>query len=140
MEVLEEKILKEGTDAVIIATGSTVQSALEATQMLKHQNMSVAVVDMRFVKPIDKELLNLLFNKFKVIVTVEDNVYDGGLGEEICFYHVSQNKNCRIKCLAVENVPLNHGKRDILIEKCGIDAKNIAQVTGDEIFNAKTKA
>ena len=134
------EILKDGTDAVIIATGSMVWTALEAAKMLTQQNINVSVVDMRFVKPIDKELLNKLFDKFNVIITVEDNVYDGGMGEEICFCHSLLDKKCRIKCLAVENVPLNHGKRDLVLKECGLDVQNIVKITGDEILNAKAEA
>ncbi len=134
------EILKDGKDAVIITAGSTVSVALDAASRLDSQGINVAVADMRFVKPIDTELIKQLFDKYSVMVTVEDNISDGGLGEEIALLHSNLNPDCRLKCLSIENVPLNHGKRDILMKNCGLDAENIAKITGDEFLNAKAKA
>jgi transketolase len=75
------RIITEGTDVAIIATGETVYPAVQAAKKLKEQGINSTVVSMHTVKPLDTSLLAELANKCKVIVTVEEHSIHGGLGE-----------------------------------------------------------
>lgn len=134
------EFLKDGSDAVILASGSMVSTALDTAEKLQNQGINVSVADVRFIKPINKEFIRQVLRGYNVVITVEDNISDGGMGEEIAYIHSEEKSDSRLKCLAVENVPLNHGKREILLKNCSLDAESIAKITGDEILNAKTKA
>ena len=85
------RIVKEGNDAIIIGTGETVQAALEAAQKLsKEQGIEATVVSMHTIKPLDFELLGKLASSGKPIITVEEHMIHGGLGEA-CASFLMQN-------------------------------------------------
>ena len=75
------RIITEGDDVAIIATGETVYPALQAAKKLKEQNIAATVISMHTIKPLDTELLKTLAQKCKAIVTVEEHSVYGGLGE-----------------------------------------------------------
>ena len=75
------RMITEGNDVAIIATGETVLPALQAANKLKEQNISAAVISMHTIKPLDTALLKTLAQKCKAIVTVEEHSVNGGLGE-----------------------------------------------------------
>jgi len=77
------RIITEGNDVAIIATGETVYPALQAAKKLKEQNIAATVVSMHTIKPLDTSLLAGLTNKCKAIVTVEEHSVNGGLGEAV---------------------------------------------------------
>ena len=77
------RIITEGADVAIIATGETVYPALQAAKKLKEQNVASTVVSMHTVKPLDTSLLAGLANKCKAIITVEEHCVNGGLGEAV---------------------------------------------------------
>src|SRR6187402_2298636 len=77
------RIITEGTDVAIIATGETVYPALQAAKKLNEQNVAATVVSMHTIKPLDTQLLAGLANKCKAIVTVEEHSVNGGLGEAV---------------------------------------------------------
>src|SRR6187401_799055 len=85
------RIITEGNDVAIIATGETVYPALQAAKKLKEQNVAATVVSMHTIKPLDTSLLADLANKCKAIVTVEEHSVYGGLGEACASYLV---QNC----------------------------------------------
>lgn len=80
------EILKEGNDIAIIAVGKMVKEALIAHQLLKSDGISAEIVNARFIKPLDTELMDEIFSKFTKIITIEDGVIKGGFGSAVLEY------------------------------------------------------
>lgn len=121
-----EKIIWE-KDIVIMAVGSMMITAECVRTILKEIGYHVSVVNARFIKPIDTEIIDEAVNDHKLLVTLEENVFIGGYGEQVSCY-VLQN-NCDIKTLNI-SLPddyIEHGNVDILERETGIDAESIVE-------------
>ncbi len=119
-------VLCQGKDAVILAVGSMVWPALEAAQLIKEY--SVGVVNMRFVKPLDKKLLRRIYRKGSKIVTIEENALEGGFGSAVMeFYEQNGISDVRLKRLGIPDRFIEHGPREILLRKIGLDTEGIAK-------------
>ena len=119
LELGKAEILKEGKDMTIVALGSMVMPSLEAAALLEKEGISCSVINARFLKPLDIDLLNKI--KTKVIFTVEEGI-TGGFGSAV--QEVSSKPIYQIG-LPDEFIP--HGSRDILLEKYGLTPEGIAQ-------------
>ena len=112
--------MREGKDIAIIALGAMVEPALEAADMLKNVGLQAYVVNARFVKPLDKELLLSLAAKCEYLVTIEDGILDAGFGSAVL-----ELVNRRVSRLGLPCEFIEHGRRNQLLEKYGLDAKGI---------------
>lgn len=121
----ECKVLKnnEQASALVVAAGITVHEALKAEQMLKKEGISISIIDLYCIKPLDKEtLLKVARNSDNKIITVEDHYLEGGLGEAVV---VSlSNEGITFAHLAVTEIPRS-GKPEELLQWAGIDAEAI---------------
>lgn len=122
IELGKAEILREGADAAIIAVGAMAEPSIEAAQILKKDGYDICVVNARFIKPLDKELFLNLSQRFKFLVTVEDGVRDGGFGSGVLELLNRPILRVGLPCEFIE-----HGKREQLLEKYGLDAQGIAQ-------------
>ena len=120
IELGKAEVLREGKDIAIIALGAMVEPALEATDMLKNDGLEACVVNARFVKPLDKELLLSLADKFKYLVTIEDGILDAGFGSAVLEVVNRPVLRLGFPCEFIE-----HGRRIQLLEKYGLDALGI---------------
>jgi 1-deoxy-D-xylulose-5-phosphate synthase len=122
------EILTRGDDVAIFAIGVTVSAALEAQKQLESQNISVTVVNSRFVKPLDRELITSLAKKIPHLLTVEENVLQGGFGSAVleCLSDEGITGN-HILRLGIADTFVEHGSQKILRAKYGIDAPGIAK-------------
>ena len=93
------RCLIEGDDIAIISIGAIGNEALKAIQ--KTTDRSVAFYDMRFLKPIDEELLHSIFRKFKKIITLEDGTIVGGLGSAVIEFMVDHGYSAKIVRLGI---------------------------------------
>ncbi len=120
-------VLKEGADVLVLAIGRTVGEALIAHDLLSREGISACIVNARFVKPLDSELICSLARKIPRIVTVEENVLQGGFGgavlECLSDHMIS---GCRVIRLGIPDIFVEHGAQRILRSKYGIDAQAIA--------------
>lgn len=123
----KSRIIRTGKDVSIFALGSMVAPAFEAAKILEEQDIYAEVVDARFVKPLDEELIRQKAGEFKAIITVEDGVISGGYGSAVAeFMHNNLTEQCPIKILGLPDKFLKHGKRDQLLAQCGLSAQGIA--------------
>jgi len=132
----KSRTVRSGKDVLILAIGSMVGPAIEAAKLLEAKDVYAEVVDMRFVKPLDKEMLDAKAHKFKGIVTAEDGVISGGFGSAVCEY--LQNTMANVPPMKILGLPdkfLKHGKRNQLLAKCGLSAEGIAAAT-KEFYNS----
>ena len=123
------EILTRGDDLLILAIGVTVNEAVSAQKILADTyGFKATVVDCRFVKPLDTELLCDLAGKIPNILTVEENVRQGGFGSAVLeALHDAGVEGIRVKRLGIRDTFVEHGARDILRAKYGIDANGIVR-------------
>jgi len=122
------EVLSEGKDVAILAIGSTVYPALSAAQELKKDGIGCTVVNSRFVKPIDEDLIPSLARKIGIILTVEENVLAGGFGSAVL--EILNRKSIhaiKITCLGIDDCFVEHGPQEFLRKKYGIDSSGIIQ-------------
>jgi 1-deoxy-D-xylulose-5-phosphate synthase len=119
--------LSEGDDLAVLTIGKSGIFARDAVKMLAGNNISAAHYDLRFVKPIDGEMLTEVFNKFKNIVTVEDGAIKGGFGSAVLEFMAENGFSAQVKVLGIPDKFIEHGSLDELYELCGINAKGIVK-------------
>ncbi|MCQ2545169.1 MAG: 1-deoxy-D-xylulose-5-phosphate synthase [Clostridia bacterium] len=117
--------VKRGTDAEIWAVGSTVKNAMEAADILKKDGISVSVINVATVNPIDSKKLLASADKYPLIITVEDGVLNGGVGETI--KSVLADTDTKVINLGWPDKFIEHGTQEQLYAKYGLDAKSIAE-------------
>lgn len=117
--------LVRGGDAEIWALGSMAEKAVAAAELLKKKGISISVINMEFVKPPDREKLARSAEKYPLIITLEDNVLEGGAGETI--KSVISGSNARIINIGWPDMFIEHGTCDELYRKYRMDAESIAE-------------
>jgi len=122
------EILRYGEDVVILAIGAMVAPALEAAEELVSEGIETTVVNARFVKPLDSELIKRLASDIKCVVTLEENTLSGGFGSRVvALLQKSGIKNIQVKSIGLPDEFIEQGTQAILRSKHGLDAKGIAQ-------------
>lgn len=122
--------LKKGKDATILAIGNRVHPALAAAEALKKHKIDCGVVNMRFVKPLDTQIIDEALKVSKHLVTVEDNMLAGGFGSAVAEYLADKQANFKLLRLGIGDEFVEHGKVANLFDKLGLNA---GQMT-DHIF------
>lgn len=120
--------LREGEDVALLAIGKTCSFALEAAQMAESENISTAVYDLRYAKPLDKELIESVAQRFKRIITVEDGVLRGGVGEAVTKLLADIGCTAKITTLGIDDAFIEQGTPSELYNLCGYDAQGILKV------------
>ncbi|MFF2875360.1 1-deoxy-D-xylulose-5-phosphate synthase [Gottfriedia sp. NPDC057991] len=112
------EVLKEGSDAVILTFGTTIKMALDAAGELEKENISVKVVNARFIKPMDTAMLNDIFKDGKPILTIEEAVLQGGFGSAVLEFASSNNfQNVRVERIGIPDLFVEHGDVDKLLDE-----------------------
>jgi len=120
------EVLQKGDDVLILAIGRSVSEALIAHVILAEKGISATVVNCRFVKPLDAELIGTLARKIPRIVTVEENVRQGGFGSAVMECLCDQRiTGFLIERIGIPDIFVEHGSQKMLRSKYGIDASNI---------------
>ena len=128
IEIGKADLLRPGKDVAILGIGHTVLPALEAAQDLAPLGIDAAVVNARFVKPLDKDLLRDVLTRVPNIITVEDHVIAGGFGAAILEFLAEEGiSNVRVRRLGVPDRFIPHGTQDELRKLCGFDREAITQ-------------
>lgn len=128
LEIGRAELLRDGKDLVLVGIGNTVIPALKAAQDLAPLGIDAAVVNARFVKPLDQELLLQLFTRIPRVITVEDHVIAGGFGSAILELLADHGiQDVVVKRLGVPDRFIPHGTQDELRKLCGFDKDAITQ-------------
>ena len=114
--------LKKGKDATILAIGNRVHPALAAAEALKKHKIDCGVVNMRFVKPLDTQIIDEALKVSKHLVTVEDNMLAGGFGSAVAQYLADKQANFKLLRLGIGDEFVEHGKVANLFDKLGLNA------------------
>lgn len=131
------ELLTSGKDAIIIAEGTMVKAATSVYKILKGKGIELTIVNIRFIKPLDEELLDYLFDLKVPIYTMEDNVLYGGFGSSILEHYSSKGKYANIKIFAHKNGILEHGDKQNLLEFSKLDSSIIAEQIYMDILRGK---
>ena len=127
-ELGKAEVLKNGREVVIFAVGDMVKTALKVCETLAEEMIRVTVVNMRFVKPFDEELVSELSKKHNVVVTMEDGVVTGGFGEMVGAY--LQREGVDVSAFMTVALPdefVPHGSQEELYEAYSLDSKSVAE-------------
>ena len=125
IEIGKGRKIKDGTDVAILTFGHPGNFALSAIRQLKSEGLQPALYDMRFVKPLDEQLLHEIFSKFSKIITVEDGTIVGGFGSAVAEFMVTHHYRAEIKFLGIPDHIVEHGSLKELHHECGFDADGI---------------
>ena len=118
------EVLKHGDDLAIIAIGSTVAPSMEAAKLLGDKGINCAVVNARFAKPLDSDLILELANRTKRLVTVEENALIGGFGSAVLSL-LSNNTGISLLRIGIPDEFVEHGSQELLRANYGLNAEGI---------------
>jgi 1-deoxy-D-xylulose-5-phosphate synthase len=135
------ELLRDGEDLAIIAIGNMVKPSLDAAEQLSAAGISAAVINARFVKPLDEELVIRMAKKTGRVVTVEEHALQGGFGSAV-IECLETNRVGGVKTLRI-GLPdkyIEHGPQSILRQKYGLDAEGIVRSSRDFMEKTSLKA
>ncbi|MDR3049026.1 MAG: 1-deoxy-D-xylulose-5-phosphate synthase [Elusimicrobiota bacterium] len=124
LQIGKAKVLKEGGDICLLAIGVQAELCLQAAEILKNKNINASVINMRFLKPLDEEMILNTLSKTKNFITVEENALSGGFGESIKSF--LSNASAKIESIGIPDKFIEHGNAGCIRDKYGISAQNIA--------------
>jgi 1-deoxy-D-xylulose-5-phosphate synthase len=119
--------LQNGDDIAILTIGHIGNYAVTACKKLEEKGIKAAHYDMRFVKPIDEELLHEVFRKHRKVITVEDGCIMGGMGSAVLEFMADNNYNAQVKRLGIPDKYIEHGEQKELHAECGFDVDSIVK-------------
>jgi len=120
LNIGEGEILEEGEDLLIIAYGSMVSSAIETSKLLREKNINSCVINARFVRPLDKELILPIANKLKKVVTMEEGTLIGGFGSAIVELLNDNDIHIPVFRIGIPDVLVDHASPDQSKEQLGL--------------------
>ena len=125
--------ISEGKDVCLVAVGSMVRIAIDVKAALEEQGLSVSLVNARFVKPIDEEMIEKASKKHKLVVTMEENVLCGGYGENVRQYMDTLKSKAKLLNIAIPDTFVEHGSVDLLLKSMDMDAEGITKRVLDHL-------
>ena len=129
--------LRQGSDAAIVALGHIGNAALKAADLLAQQGIETAVYDMRYLKPLDTDLLDTIATKgYRVVATLEDGMKSGGLGSAVLEHYATKEALPKVITLGIPDQFVPHGSPDTLYRQLGLDPQGIANSIIEEMKNA----
>ena len=123
----KSELLRQGDDIALIALGNRVHAAMDAADDLASAGHSVAVLNARFVKPLDRERIVALARRCRVLITIEEHSGMGGFGAAVLELLADEGVAVPVRCLAIPDELMEHGDTDVLLEKVGLDSKGIVE-------------
>jgi len=127
VEYGKSEVIYEEEDIALLAVGNMVKIAEQVRKNLKEIGYSCTLVNARFVKPIDTEVLDMLSADHKLLVTMEENVRSGGYGEKVMDYVVEQELPVKLLNISLPDEYVEHGNVALLYEEVGIDAQTVTK-------------
>jgi 1-deoxy-D-xylulose-5-phosphate synthase len=127
LEIGKGRKIKDGDKVAILTIGHVGNFAIEACNILEAEGLNPAHYDLRFVKPLDGELLIEIFERFDKIITVEDGCLQGGFGTAIAEWMLDHDYYSQIKRLGIPDAIIEHGEQSELWHEVGIDAEGIVK-------------
>ncbi len=139
MAIGKGRELRKGDEVALVTFGTVGNMATEAANTLAAEGIRVGHYDMRFVKPIDEELLHHICKTYKKIVTVEDGTIVGGFGSAVLEFMAEHHYSLQVKMLGMPDAIIEHGEQMELYQECGYDPASITK-TVKELINEQVTA
>lgn len=143
----KSETLRTGNDVCLLAVGSMVQPAVEAAQQLMGEGISCEVVDMRFIKPLDKELLASVWQRHRSVFTIEENSLAGGFGAAVLEWSAlaELERDPQVRLLGIPDAFQEHASRAELLAGLGLDTAGIAAsirktITGSVVGDSRAQS
>ncbi|NMM47416.1 1-deoxy-D-xylulose-5-phosphate synthase [Marinigracilibium pacificum] len=140
MKVGTGRCIKQGRDLAILTIGHIGNYAVEVTNRLSEEGIDVGHYDMRFVKPLDEELLHDIFKNYEKVITVEDGCLPGGFGSAILEFMADHGYSAKVKRLGMPDRLVEHGEQEELHAECGYDPESIYQTCLEQLEITVPKA
>ena len=125
IEIGKAEVLCQGQDCVILAIGSMVPRALEAAEELAELGIDATVVNSRFVKPLDQDLITQLAEQHDYFFTAEEHLLQGGFGSAVAEFIVDNNLDINLTRIALPDEFIEHGSQAALLDRYGLNAAGI---------------
>ena len=135
VELGKSELVEEGSDVLLFAAGSMVETAVSVRNLLLPRGISCTVVNARFIRPFDTEMLTEQLQKHRLLVTMEENVKSGGFGEHVEAWVLENFPGYPVLPIAIPDQFVEQGNADLLKKEVGIDAQTVA----DRVENALQK-
>ena len=139
IEIGKGRTIREGDDLAILTFGPVGNFAVKACEQLSASGIEAAHFDIRFIKPIDEELLHSIFTRFDKIITVEDGSLQGGFGSAILEFMADHDYHAGVKRLGIPDRVIEHGKPEELYRECGYDAEGIVSAAHSILIPADSQ-
>ena len=133
LEIGRSRVVREGTSAALLAVGTRLGPALAAAEQLAAEGVSCTVVDVRFVKPLDAELLERLARETGLLVTIEEAALAGGYGSAVAACLEDRGLECRLVRLGLPDKFVEQGDRTALLAEARLEADGIAQAVREAL-------
>ena len=134
VEIGKGRRLRDGEDVAVLTVGPVGNYAATACRQLELDGLSVAHYDLRFVKPLDADLLHEVFRKFDKVITVEDGCVLGGFGSAVAEFMLDHGYAARLRRLGIPDRVVEHGEQIELHRECGFDPDGIAEAVRALVF------
>lgn len=129
------ELLRDGKDLAIFAIGSMVSIAIKAADLLSSGGIEASVVNARFIKPLDKEMIENVTKRIKKVVTLEEGVSAGGFGSALLEFIERENiENVKVERIGLPDHFITHGKREELLKEYHMTADEISETIKKEMF------
>ena len=126
VELGKSELVEEGSDVLLFAAGSMVETAVSVRNLLLPRGISCTVVNARFIRPFDTEMLTEQLPKHRLLVTMEENVKSGGFGEHVDAWVLENFPGYPVLPIAIPDQFVEQGNTDLLKKEVGIDAQTVA--------------
>ena len=134
----KSEILYEEEDIAVIFVGHMAELAVQVRDRLKELGYHCSLINARFVKPLDTEMLEALTKDHRLFVTIEENVLSGGFGEQVLHYVSRAKLDVGVRCIGIPDDYVEHGNVDLLRREVGLDAETIVkQIIADYVTIGK---
>ena len=133
IEIGKGRKIKDGSDLVFVTIGPIGKKVEQVIESLSKKGLSIAHYDLRFVKPLDEEMLHEVFENFKKVITVEDGTVVGGMGSAVLEFMADNGYSSQVKRVGVPDRFVEHGTVTELYHECGLDKEGLIK-TAEELL------
>ena len=135
VEYGKSETVRKGKDIAIIALGSMVETALDAAEALQNKKISVEVINARFAKPLDENMLEEITSRIKKIVILEENVISGGFGSAVAeFIERERIEGVKLEMVGLPDEFVEHGPREVLLNKYNMSKEGLVNLIIGEVL------
>lgn len=131
------RLIKKGSKIAILSYGPLGNNVEKAMQILDYMGIKPSHYDMRFVKPLDKDLLHEIVIDHAALITVEDGVKMGGFGSAVLEFLAEHNYSIKLEMIGISDVIIEQGSIDLLYKECGLDVESMVD-TIKRVWNEKS--